>query len=146
MSHLGSCACGRITFKTSGEVLSVTWCYCVTCQKQSGAPFLPFADFEKATVSWNQNPDIWSSSKLAERYFCKACGSAIGMLYFFDPNRIGITMGLIDGGKDLKLPPSAHIFLKDKPAWFQVPEDGAERCQEFNNNFTERVSAHERKM
>ncbi len=133
MSYSGSCACGRISFKASGEILSVTWCYCLTCRKQSGAPFLPFADLDKTAVSWNREPDIWPSSDIAERLFCKICGSVVGMRYFVEADRVGIAIGLFDKAKELKMAPSAHIFLKDKPGWFQVPDDGAEMCQEFSS-------------
>jgi hypothetical protein len=137
MSYSGKCACGRISFIANGDILSTTWCYCVTCRKQSGAPFLPFADLEKKAVSWNQEPDIWPSSDIAERLFCKVCGSVVGMRYFVEADRVGIAIGVLDDAEGLELIPSAHIFLKDKPGWFQVPDDGAERCQEFSTAWEE---------
>ncbi len=67
------------------------------------------------------------------------------MRYFFEPDRVAVTVGCLDGGKQLELQPSAHIFLKDKPAWFEVPEDGARRWQEFHTEFTERIEEHRTK-
>lgn len=145
MVYSGGCACGRISFTTDGELLGVTWCYCVTCQKQSGAPFLPFADFEKATISWTQQPDVWSSSEIAERYFCKDCGSTVGMRYFFEPNRFFVTVGLIAGGEASELAPGCHIFLKDKPIWFQLPDDGTARREEFSTAYAQRIDEYEKK-
>ena len=145
MAYSGKCACGRISFEATTKALSVTWCYCITCQRQSGSPFLPFTDFDKDSISWTQEPEVWASSDIGERYFCKQCGSTIGMRYFFEPDRFGITVGLLDGGKQLELRPSAHIYLKDKPAWFDVPDDGARRWQEFNMEFTERIEQHRKK-
>jgi hypothetical protein len=54
------------------------------------------------------------------------------MLYFQEPDRIWITLGVVDGGKTLDLHPSAHIFLEDKPAWVSVPDDGAGQYQKFS--------------
>jgi len=36
---------------------------------------------------------------------------------------------LDDDGKIGGLRPAAHIFLKEKASWFDVPDDGAKRCQ-----------------
>ena len=128
----GRCACGRIRFQTSlDEAPNINWCYCITCQRQSGAPFIPFAAFMKKDVHWNQHPDIWKSSKIAERWFCKDCGSSLGMMYFHVPDRIDIPVCSMATKVKLGLYPDAHIFLKDKPAWVQVPDDGAERSQDF---------------
>ena len=66
------------------------------------------------------------------------------MRYFTERDRLGILVALIDDSKDLDLKPSAHIFLKDKPAWFQLPDDGIQRCQEFNAEFAERLEELQR--
>lgn len=144
MAYAGSCACGRISFKVSGDLLEVNWCYCVPCRKQAGGPFLPFGDFNKQNVSWSQQPDVWASSKFAERYYCKQCGSAIGMLYLFQPDRLGIVAGLFDGKEAAKLTPTAHIFLKDKPEWFNVPDDGAGRYQGFPGGFEKQIEEYQK--
>ena len=70
---------------------------------------------------WSQEPDVWKSSRVAERYLCKKCGSTMGMIYMFAPDTIGIAAGTIKKGE---VPgPFAHIFLKDKPSWFTIPND-----------------------
>jgi hypothetical protein len=137
----GGCACGRISYHVDGELSRVDWCYCRTCQRQSGSAFLPFASFQPASISWIQQPDIMASSTIAKRYFCKDCGSVMGMSYDFQPDEIGITCGTVEGPVP---PPSAHIFLKDKPSWFTVPDDGAKRQETFSDGFLKRLSEWKR--
>ena len=92
-----------------------------------------------------QEIEVWKSSDIGERYFCKQCSSTIGMRCLFEPDKLGITVAVLDGGKQLELRPSAHIYLKDKPAWFDVLDDGARRWQEFNKEFTESIERHRQK-
>lgn len=131
--------CGRITYHTNSKPLSVTWCFCVTCQKQSGCAFLPFAEFQLQSVVWDREPDIYNASDIAERYSCRECGSALGMRYHFVPNITYVTVGSINERQRAALEPTAYIFLKDKPAWFNVPTATA-GCEEFGEKFTRRIS------
>jgi hypothetical protein len=66
------------------------------------------------------------------------------MLYVFQPDRIAICVGLMDGTAAAKLRPTAHIFLKDKPEWFTVPDDGVERYQEFPDGFEKKIEEYQR--
>lgn len=54
------------------------------------------------------------------------------MQYAIDKTAMGVAVGSIDEesiAPDRRscLKPKQHIFLKDKPSWFEVPDDGAER-------------------
>lgn len=47
-----------------------------------------------------------------------------------DLPRVGIAAGTLDDDAMGQVPsPEAHIFLKEKAPWFEVPDDGAERFQ-----------------
>src|SRR3954470_18426556 len=91
----GSCACGRIKYQTKSTPLSITACHCKTCQQASGGPYLAFADFDREELEWTQKPDVWRSGDVAERGFCRECGSTMSMLYHFEPGRISTTLGTI---------------------------------------------------
>lgn len=138
----GSCACGRIQYQAQTPPLSVTACHCGTCQK-AGGPFLGFADFPVSDLQWtHQPPDLWSRSELAERGYCKVCGSSMSMRYHLE-DVIGVTLGTIERGTALP-PIRAHIFLKEKAAWFDLPADGAERWDEFNPDFLKKLDQWKR--
>ncbi|KEF60467.1 uncharacterized protein A1O9_02028, partial [Exophiala aquamarina CBS 119918] len=123
----------------AGKPLAVNACHCGACQRVSGGPFLGFADYDSVSVSWTQPPDIWASSEFAERGYCKICGSAISMMYLFERERIGLTLGTIKEA-DPPIPGiTYHIFLSEKAPWFVVPEDGATRQAGFGDEFQAKV-------
>lgn len=126
----GACACGRIQYCIDAEKpRSTSACYCGTCQKVSGGPFLGFAQFDLDRVRWNEQPDVWVSSDFAKRGHCKVCGSALYMTYEFEKGSIWLTLGTI------KNPPisrvSSHIFVAEKAPWFVLSDDGVVRHDEF---------------
>lgn len=130
----GGCECGRVRYTARAVPGAPAWCYCKQCQRLSGAPFLAFADFKKTDIQWSTAADVFKSSEIAERDYCKECGSTIGMRYHFQPDSLGVTLGTIDKECNFSKRASYHIFLKDKPAWFTVPEDGAPRFEGHNTD------------
>jgi hypothetical protein len=130
----GGCECGRVRYTARGMSGSPCWCYCKQCQRVSGGPFLPFADFKKTAVTWTTPPDVFKSSSIAERDYCKECGSTVGMRYHFQADSLGITLGTVDSECGFSTAPATHIFLKDKPSWFMVPDDGAKRYEGHNTD------------
>lgn len=144
----GGCECGRVRYTARGVCGSPCWCYCKQCQRVSGAPFIPFADFKKTAVTWTTKPDVFKSSNIAERMYCQKCGSTIGMEYYFQPESLGIALGTADNDCKFSTAPATHIFLKDKPAWFKVPEDGAKRYDGHNTdgNIIKQMQEYEEKQ
>ncbi|EXJ91036.1 hypothetical protein A1O1_04143 [Capronia coronata CBS 617.96] len=133
----GSCACGRIQYQTQAQPLSVDACHCGTCQK-AGGPFLGFADFPVSELQWtHQPPDMWTRSEIADRGYCNVCGSSLSMQYRFQ-DVIGITLGTIQAGTSLPRL-GTHIFLKEKAPWFVLPDDGAQRWDEFPPEFQQKL-------
>ena len=56
------------------------------------------------------------------------------MEYYFQPESLGIALGTVDKECNFSTAPGCHIFLKDKPAWFKVPDDGAKRYDGHNTD------------
>ena len=135
----GSCACGRVQYQVEAQPLAVNACHCITCQRASGGPFLAFVDFQTTDVKWTQQPDIWQASDVAERGYCKACGSAISMRYFLEGDRIAVTMGTITEAEPTLPPLGAHIFLKNKASYLVLAEDGVDRYEEFPGDLGEKL-------
>ena len=63
------------------------------------------------------------------------------MQYKFQPERIGFTAGTFNGesvrGELPKV--SEHIFLREKAAWFEVPDDGIPRFDGFPEEFLKKL-------
>jgi hypothetical protein len=130
----GSCACRYIRYETTTPPGKLTYCHCVECRKQSGAPYQAWVDFPADSIQWTVKPTEWQSSDSATRSFCPRCGSTMTMYLDQDPQNTGVAAGTLDddNGKSAVLQPVAHIFLKEKASWFEVPDDGAKRFQGWN--------------
>jgi len=140
MAIKGSCACKRIQYETQSSPLSVTACHCGACQRVSGAPFLAFVGFRATDLTWTQQPDIWQGSDIAERGFCKTCGSTLSMSYFVNEDRISVALGTLETTSAQSLPPmDAHIFLKDKAPYFVLADDGVNRYNGFPPYFQDKL-------
>jgi hypothetical protein len=73
----GGCACGQLTFKTTGEPKRVGLCHCMTCRKISGAPFNAFVIYPVDQVTITGETKTWSATPESERCFCATCGSQV---------------------------------------------------------------------
>lgn len=133
----GSCACGGIKFiASSPPSRGIGYCYCKTCQKISGAPFCPFLELPKDSLKWiTSKPAVFRKSQIAERLHCPTCGSTLGMQYHCEPENVSVTAAAIDQAAAPLGPPGFHIFVTEKPSWYQIPEDGLPRYDHFTPGF-----------
>jgi hypothetical protein len=92
----GGCQCGAIRFALSAPPRRVSICHCRMCQKASGAPFASFADIDNADFAWTRgSPAAFRSSSLAERDYCKDCGTPLSFRRI-DGDSIEIMTGTFD--------------------------------------------------
>jgi hypothetical protein len=74
----GGCQCGAVRFALSAPPTRVSICHCRMCQKASGAPFASYAEIEKPDFAWTRGqPATFRSSSIAERGFCRDCGTPL---------------------------------------------------------------------
>jgi len=119
-SVTGSCLCGGVRYRLTGELRDVVNCFCQQCQKTSGhhvaATRVLNSGFEllsDKTLSW------YRSSDFAERGFCTNCG---GNLFWrqIDSERISVMAGTIDHPTGLTT--KDNIFTEDKSDYHTLPE------------------------
>jgi hypothetical protein len=92
----GGCQCGAIRFAISAPPVKVSICHCRMCQKASGAPFASFADIDRENFTWTRGkPAAFRSSSIAERDFCRDCGTPLSFRRIDGP-RIEIMTGTFD--------------------------------------------------
>ena len=92
----GGCQCGAVRFALSAVPMKVSICHCRMCQKASGAPFASFADIDRADFTWTKGmPAAFRSSSIAERDFCRDCGTPLSYRLIDGP-RIEIMTGTFD--------------------------------------------------
>ena len=76
-THGGSCVCGAVSYRLSGDPKRVGLCHCVTCRKHTGAPFGAFAIYSADRVTVTGETGVFRSSETGRRHFCPECGSPV---------------------------------------------------------------------
>jgi hypothetical protein len=50
----GGCMCGAVRYEASGDPLSVIFCHCESCRKNSGAPVVALAGYKRDCFRFTQ--------------------------------------------------------------------------------------------
>lgn len=132
----GGCRCGGVRYTSSDPPKPYNNCYCETCRRLSGGAYLPFLEVPTKAFKFvsDQSLTTFAVTDSAERTFCNRCGSPMSMKYHAQPDRFWITLGSVDEesmGNEHWPRLKAHIYVKEKPKWCTLPEDGVERCEEM---------------
>lgn len=111
----GGCQCGAIRYALHALPRQVSVCHCRMCQKATGAPFATFADIAKEGFVWTRGkPASFRSSSIAERDFCKACGTPLSYR-LTDGDSIGILTGTFD--RPDRLVPKLQFGTESRLGW-----------------------------
>ena len=62
--------------------------------------------------------------------------------YDFYPNKTHIAAGTATEGADTIPEVCMHLYLKKAPRWYQIPEDGVTRYDEFPEDFMAAWAKH----
>ena len=116
----GGCLCGAVQFKLETALSGVTACHCGQCRKVTGN-FLATTNAPTSDLDITDDEGLtwYRSSDLAERGFCKVCGS---VLFWREvgSDHIAITAGALDGATGMTI--KDHIFVGDKPDWYEITD------------------------
>jgi hypothetical protein len=111
----GGCQCGAVRFALSAPPTRISICHCRMCQKASGAPFASFADIQKSDFTWTRGqPAAFRSSSLAERDFCRDCGTPLSFRRIDGPN-IEILTGTFD--RPDRVAPTMQYGIESRLGW-----------------------------
>ena len=91
----GGCACGRIRYTASVADDDAYLCHCRMCQRATGSISIAFKNFRKADIVWDREPDWYRSSPIAQRPYCRECGTSLGFA-FPDSENMDLTVGSFD--------------------------------------------------
>ncbi|MCY1077275.1 GFA family protein [Archangium lansingense] len=129
MMKTGGCACGAVRYGITLELTPVTFCHCSKCRRWHGhvgaytAVDRPgFELTEQRGLRW------YAASATVRRGFCGECGSSL----FWDEEgapKMSICAGTLDAPTGLT--PKAHIYLGSQGDYYEVPDDGLIRREEF---------------
>ncbi|KAF2012738.1 S-adenosyl-L-methionine-dependent methyltransferase [Aaosphaeria arxii CBS 175.79] len=131
----GGCRCGKLRYQSGAAPSDIIVCHCRACRQLSGSAYLPFTDVSTDAFKWlaTSTKEVLKLSEVAERTFCRECGTPVTMVYYKTSKSTSITMGSIYEetykGEWPKI--KMHIYVKEKAPWVELPDDGPEQRQEF---------------
>ncbi|KJV31226.1 hypothetical protein VI06_07050 [Aquitalea magnusonii] len=117
----GRCLCGAVRYQCHGRPLSVTYCYCKTCQLASGAPVYLGALYPAGAVRWQGSTTAYRSSALGLRHFCGQCGSILFYECTDGSGRVEITIPTLETPAVLR--PDCHEWTSSAIPWFHLDDD-----------------------
>jgi hypothetical protein len=117
--HAGSCLCGAIRYRVSGEAIARTLCHCASCRRATGGVTVAWAVFAKSHVEiergevreYSSSPGIYWGS-------CPGCGSLVTYRRDTRPDHIDITTATLDDPD--RFPPTVEIWTRERIAWEQL--------------------------
>ncbi len=121
MSVSGSCACGGVKFKLTGNLRDVVLCHCTQCRKTSGHYWAATqVDSDDLILLTETTLNWYRSSDIARRGFCSGCGASLFYERYGD-GRTAVAAGTLDGTIDLKI--MRHIYVASKGNYYLVADD-----------------------
>lgn len=120
MKLMGGCQCGAKRFGLNTQAYEAYYCHCRMCQRAVGNVFAAFVNVAKADLTWEKSgPDIYHSSKIAERGFCAQCGTPLSFS-FPDLDRMDLMVGAFDDPSIFK--PTSHFGVEGRLAAWHGPD------------------------
>ena len=128
----GHCSCGSIRLEVTQESLGTGFCHCQICRRCTGAPVLAWAAFPIEAVKFTHDkPKYYRLSLIAEKGFCKKCGSFVvwRSLKPEPANYLAIPTAILDNPEDYA--PTWHGGIESQIPWLQIHDDlPRTRCAE----------------
>ena len=112
----GGCQCGAVRYALYAEP-DVGICHCRMCQKATGGLFLASAGVPLAQFAWTKGePAVFQSSSVAERGFCRECGTPLFFRYLAK-DTIDVTIGSLDDPAAAK--PASQVGVESRVPWWR---------------------------
>ena len=103
----GGCACGRVRYTATVHGDDAYLCHCRMCQRATGSVSIALKNVKAAEVSWSQEPDLYDSSPIAVRPYCRDCGTSLGFKFKDGSENMDLTVASFDDPSRFK--PKHHF-------------------------------------
>ena len=121
----GGCQCGAVRYRLSAPLRWNHFCHCRMCQRATGGVFAALAGAPREALEWTGGqPAVFASSSIAERPFCRDCGTPLGFWYR-DSGNVNVTVGSLDDPD--AAPVEVHFGIEAKVGWLQLCDGLPER-------------------
>ena len=122
----GGCLCRALRWESSEAPSDGGYCHCRNCQKAYGGIFFPWLIFVWRSFRFTQgNLHYYRSAPIAQRGFCRDCGSPVVHRYD-DQSFVSVPVGTLDYPGDWSLNREnwcGHVFLESKVGWHELTDD-----------------------
>ena len=124
MTTTGSCLCGAVSFRISGEFESFFLCHCTRCRKDTGSAHAANLFSTTAAIVWLSGEDCIKTYRVPatrhEKSFCTECGSALPRVQSGGALLV-VPAGSLDTAIGIR--PNAHICFESRAQWDTCLED-----------------------
>ena len=135
----GGCLCGAVRFEATEPPTWVGYCHCRMCQRATGSVSIAFKNVKQADVSWEREPDWYASSPIAERPYCRECGTSLGFRFKDGSENMDLTVASFDDPS--RFVPKHHFGAESMHrAWLNtegLPEKRTEDYQKLVDKWVE---------
>ena len=111
-SYEGSCFCGAVKLKVTGEPVAMGYCHCASCRSWSAGPVNAFSLWKPESVTVTQGANqigMFAKTPASERKWCMRCG---GHLMSAHPawNLVDVYAATIPS---FKFKPGVHVHYQE---------------------------------
>ena len=92
----GGCACGRVRYTVQIDNDEAYLCHCRMCQRSTGSISIAFKSVKQRDVQWEHDPDWYDSSPIAQRPYCRECGTSFGFRFKEGSENMDLTVASFD--------------------------------------------------
>lgn len=121
----GSCLCGDVGYRVSGEPLRMVNCHCENCRRARSAAYASNLFVPAKQFKWTRGERQVVSYRLPgtpafATSFCRRCGSDLPRVSM-GASVVVVPVGTLDGDPAIRA--EAHVGVAEKAAWFQITDD-----------------------
>jgi hypothetical protein len=130
----GTCACGEVRYRLSGEPFAVHCCHCRSCQRETGSAFVinGLIETQRVEVTAGAPVEIDTPSDSGRGQIivrCPSCKVALWSHYGGMRDKAAfVRVGTLEDPDACA--PQVHIFTRSKQPWVVLPE-GAHAFEVF---------------
>lgn len=80
MTYVGSCFCGSVQVRVTGQPRGMGYCHCQDCRSWSGAPVNAFTIWDRDAVEVVEGAAFlatYQKTERSQRHYCSSCGGHV---------------------------------------------------------------------
>jgi len=124
-NRLASCSCGQLTARVAGDLVRVSVCHCLACQRRTGSPFSEQARFPRENVTLSgastEYVRVGDEGGRATFHFCPTCGCTV----YYEAEALDgfLTIPVGAFAEPGFPPPQVSVYESRMHGWLAMPPD-----------------------